>query len=82
MTTSSFTEPHEPSIFEEGKMYKAKSNGRENMVVLCVLPCEDSDVFEGVVIHQGKSQNPIGRYLNCLTKCSFTDFHGVLVLKS
>lgn len=82
MTTSSFTETCVPSSFEEGKMYKAKSADSENMVVLCVFPGKIMDIFEGIVIHQGKSQFPIGRYVNCLRKSSFTDFHGEVVLKS
>jgi len=80
MTTSSFTETCVPSTFEEGKMYK--SNETEGMIVLCVFPGKGPDIFEGIVIHQGKSHSPIGRYVNCFRKCCFTDFHGEVVLKS
>lgn len=80
MTTSSFTETCAPPSFEEGKMYK--SNETEGLIVLCVFPAENTILFEGVVIHQGKSKLPVGRYVNCFRKCYFTDFHGEVVLKS
>ena len=80
MTTSSFTETRTPPSFEEGKMYI--SNETEGLIVLCVFPEKGVEIFEGIVIHQGKSKLPIGRYVNSFRKSCFTDFHGEVVLKS
>ena len=83
MTTSSFTKAYGPSIFEGGKMYQVKNDlGDEDLIVLCTYPGEGGDMFAGVVIHQGKSQYPVGRCVNNFNKSSFTNFHGKVILDS
>ena len=88
MTTSSFSESNGHPIFKKGRMYKTTNT--EDLVVLCTYVHSDRTtkntflmpLFEGTVIHQGKSQYQVGDHINSWCKHAFADFHGEVVLES